>query len=200
MQPITIVSATRRNESDFHAKSFLGLSLSQYKDYPIKSKIFFNNSRGLSACYNDAIREANDAEEILVFVHDDVLIVDFFWMEKIHSGFTKFDILGLAGNRRRVPRQPSWAFVDDKFTWDNITNLSGIVGHGHRFPCHLSKYGPPWQECKLLDGVLLVTKKGTVAKEHISFDERFDFHFYDVDFCRQAELQNLRMGTIPLGV
>ena len=166
----------------------------------MKSKLFFNNSRGLGACYNEAIRDAKNEEEILIFVHDDVLIIDFFWVNKILWGFTQFEVLGLAGNRRRVPRQPSWWFVDDKFTWDVPSNLSGVVGQGHQFPCQLSMYGAPGQECKLLDGVLLATKKNILTQAQIMFDERFDFHFYDMDFCRQAELQHLRMGTIALGI
>ena len=200
MMPITIVSATQLNEAEFFSKSPLGLSLSQYRDYQVGSRLFFSNSRGLSACYNEAIRAAKNEEEILVFVHDDVLIVDFFWIDKILRGFTRFEVLGLAGNKRREPRQPSWAFVDDTFTWDIASNLSGIVGHGHQFPCQLSIYGAPGQECKLLDGVFLATKKSILTRTQILFDETFDFHFYDMDFCRQAELQRLRMGTIALGI
>jgi hypothetical protein len=136
----------------------------------------------------------------LVFVHDDVLIVDFFWLDKLVVGFSKFDILGVAGNKRRSRRQPSWAFIDDKFTWDDRVNLSGVVGHGKGFPCQLSVYGVYGQECKLLDGVLLATKKGILDRSKVSFDERFDFDFYDLDLCRQAESRRLRLGTVPLGI
>ena len=107
---------------------------------------------------------------------------------------------GVAGNKRRVPKQPSWAFIDDKLTWDHPSNLSGIVGHGNQFPCPVSSYGAPGQMCKLLDGVFLSAKSSTLRKHGVQFDERFDFHFYDLDFCRQAELKNLRLGTIPIGL
>src|SRR5437899_270372 len=60
--------------------------------------------------------------------------------------------------------------------------------------------GPPAQECRLLDGVLLAVRKSTFDKTGIRFDERFDFHFYDLDFCRQCEAQRIRMGTIPLSI
>jgi GT2 family glycosyltransferase len=201
MLPIRVVSATRYNQSDFYSQSALGQSLSQtYANFPIKRKIYFNNSKPLPACYNDAIATAVNPEEILMFIHDDVFIVDYFWIDKLIWGFERFDIVGLAGNKRRVPRQPSWAFIDEKFSWDQPSNLSGIVGHGRQFPCQVSAYGPVGQPCKLLDGVLLATKKCIIETSKIHFDERFDFHFYDLDLCRQAEEKNLRMGTIPLGV
>jgi Glycosyltransferase like family len=201
MLPITVVSATRYDQRDFYLRSALGRSLSQtYSNFPVKPKFYFSNVKALSVCYNDAIASAVDPEEMLVFIHDDVFIVDFFWVDKLYWGFERFDILGLAGNKRRVPRQPSWAFIDEKFTWDQPSNLSGMVGHGRQFPCQLSVYGQLGQQCKLLDGVLLATKKSTLEKNDICFDENFDFHFYDLDLCRQAEERNLRMGTIPLGV
>jgi GT2 family glycosyltransferase len=200
MQPITFVTATRLSEADFHAKSALGRSLQVFKGAPIRLRLFANNSHGLSACYNQAITELESAADVLVFVHDDVLIPEFFWIEKLLWGFENFQVLGVAGNKQRAPRQPSWAFIDSAGTWDVRANLSGVIGHGGGFPCELNFYGPPAQECRLLDGVLLAARKSTFDKTGIRFDERFDFHFYDLDFCRQCEAQRVRMGTIPLSI
>lgn len=200
MPPLTIVSASRLNEQEFFVKSALGRSLATtYSRFQLNLKIFFNNTKSLSARYNEAIR-AGDADEFLLFVHDDILVIDFFWADKIAWGLQKFHIVGLAGNRRRVPRQPGWLFVDDKFTVDDSSNLSGMIGHGRQFPCRLDFFGPVWQECKLLDGVFIAATKSVLRQQQIEFDERFDFHFYDLDFCRQAEAKNLVMGTIPLSI
>lgn len=107
----------------------------------------------------------------------------------------------MAGNKRRVNGQPSWAFVDQKLKWDDQENLSGIVGHGAGFPpSSLDIFGPPFQEVKLLDGVLFAAFSETLIKNHIRFDEKFKFHFYDLDFCRQAEIRGVTMGTIPLSL
>ena len=201
MLPVTIVSATRFNEKDFREKSALGRSLMQtYAVFNLSRKIFYENARGLGACYNEAIDGVENEDEILIFVHDDVFLADFFWLDKLVHGFTRFDVLGLAGNKRRVSRQPAWAFIDDKFTWDDSANLSGVVGHGDGFPCQLSIYGQTMQPLKLLDGVLLAVRKRTLTRNAIRFDEQFRFHFYDMDICRQFEAKNVSMGTIPLGV
>jgi hypothetical protein len=199
MLPVTIVSATRFNEADFFERAALGRSLRTYAAFGVKSRIFFENRRGLGACYNEAVAEIGNEEEIIVFVHDDVTLADFFWVDKLLLGFSKFDVLGLAGNKRRIARQPSWAFIDDNFTWDDRSNLSGIVGHGHGFPCELNVYGDVMQPLKLLDGLLLAVKKKTFTRSGVRFDEQFKFHFYDMDICRQFEANNISMGTVPLG-
>jgi hypothetical protein len=201
MIPITVVSATRYSEQDFYRKAALGRSLSQtYAQLPVARRIYFGNSRALAACYNDAVASVSRPDDILMFIHDDIHILDFYWVEKLVAGLQAFACVGLAGNKRRVPRQPNWAFIDEKFTWDDPSNLSGIVGHGTEFPCQLSVFGPVWQECKLLDGILIAAKRKAFGKNGLRFDEAFDFHFYDLDLCRQAEAAGLKMGTIPLGV
>ncbi len=200
MSSITVVCATRHSQRDFFERSPLGRSLLTYAAFGVKAEIFFENKRGLGACYNEAIDKVDNEEEILVFVHDDVTLADFFWVDKLLLGFSKFEVVGLAGNKRRVARQPAWAFIDDKFTWDDRVNLSGIVGHGDGFPCALDVYGDVMQPLKLMDGVLLAAKKNTFARSGVRFDERFMFHFYDMDICRQFEKKNVSMGAAPLGI
>jgi GT2 family glycosyltransferase len=136
-----------------------------------------------------------------VFVHDDVSIVDYFWMDRLRDALARFDVVGLAGNRRRSPLQPAWAFATPDFKWDTPEYLSGSVGHGKGFPCdEVSYFGPSGVECKLLDGLMLVADSTRLVEAGVRFDEQFDFHFYDMDFCRQAELKGLRMGTWPISV
>jgi GT2 family glycosyltransferase len=201
MSEITIVSATRYNEKDFFEKAAIGRAFAQtYASLPVRLKIYFGNREPIPKCYNDAVAGIRDPGAIVVFTHDDVHIVDFFWIRKLVMGLEEFDILGVAGNRRRLPGQTSWAFVDERGTWDAPENLSGVVGHGKTFPCQLSAFGSSPQACKLLDGVFLATRKDILDRSGIRFDERFDFHFYDLDFCRQAEAKNLRIGTVPLSI
>lgn len=202
MKPIRLVCGTRHNEVDFVANSALGRSLKLYHHTPPAQLLLFdNNSAGLSTIYNRAIDHAAQNPAILVFVHDDISLCDFFWMERIYEAVQRFDVVGLAGNTRRVPRQPAWAFVTPDFQWDAREYLSGVVGHGKGFPCNnVSRFGPAGVECKLLDGLMLIADSERLVQSGVRFDEQFDFHFYDMDFCRQAELKGLRMGTWPLSV
>jgi Glycosyltransferase like family len=201
-KPIRIVCGTRRTREQFSNETALGRSLKLYAHLPnIELQLFDNNTRGLSSIYNTAIEEAKQRPAILVFIHDDVWLNDFFWTERIRESLARFEVVGLAGNLRRVPRQPAWPFATPDLQWDEHKYLSGTVGHGKGFPCNIaSTFGPSGQECKLLDGLLLIADSDTLVKSGLRFDEQFKFHFYDMDFCRQAELKGLRMGTWPLSV
>ncbi|WP_227746881.1 glycosyltransferase family protein [Paraburkholderia franconis] len=211
VKPIRLVCATRSPRETFLTHTALGLSLSLYR-FPQAPEVllFDNNTRGLPVVYNVAIDAAKKDPAILVFAHDDIWLNDFYWVERIREAVQHFDIAGVAGNRRRVAQQAAWAFMKanpdvdgsqpSHFHWDEPQYLSGAVGHGKMFPCEISRYGPSGVECKLLDGLLLIADSEKLAAHDLRFDERFDFHFYDLDFCRQAELRNMKMGTWPISV
>lgn len=201
---IRFVCATRGSHEQFFRQSALGRSLKPYSylDGPedVQISVTDNNTRGLPAIYNAAIDAAATNPAILVFVHDDVWLGDFFYQQRIREALDRFDVVGIAGNTRRVPRQPTWSSTSLGFEWD-LGYLSGTVGHGNGLPYEkVNVYGPAAQECKLLDGVMLIADSEKLIANGVRFDERFDFHFYDLDFCRQAELNGLKMGTWPLSV
>jgi hypothetical protein len=190
------VCATRETRDDFFLKTALGRSLRIYNAPFAEITLFDSNTAGLPAVYNEALRDAVADPAILIFVHDDVHLCDFYWHVHVLAGLRKFDVIGLAGNRRRVPRQPAWLYLDDVWTMDTSENLSGMIAHGTTFPpAQLSSYGPAGQPVKLLDGVLLAARSKVLHSRKLQFDERFDFHFYDLDFCRQAEAARVSMGT-----
>ncbi|WP_322031652.1 tetratricopeptide repeat protein [Paraburkholderia sp. J76] len=200
-KPIRLVCGTRSSREDFPSATALGRSLNLYAHLAnVELQLFDSNTRGLSTIYNAAIDDAKQNPAVLVFIHDDVWLNDFFWTERIRESLARFDVVGLAGNRRRTPRQPSWAFTPG-MQWDEQQYLSGTVGHGKGFPCNVaSNFGPSGQECKLLDGLMLIADSDTLSRSGLRFDEQFQFHFYDLDFCRDAELKGLSMGTWPISV
>jgi hypothetical protein len=201
-EPIRLICATREpSAEDFYNKTALGRSLAGwYSNWPsLGLQLFPGNREGLAAVYNRAISGAAMGE-LLVFLHDDLHLIDLFWADELRRAVAHYDIVGLAGNRRRVARQPSWAFVDQSLTWDGPEYLSGSVAHGKGFPSPVSQYGSAPQKCLLLDGLLLAVRSQVLHKHGLRFDERFQFHFYDMDFCRQAEELGLSMGTWPVSV
>lgn len=206
VETIRFVCATREPQERFFKKSPLGRSLPFYRMFPprrrIELRLFKENAEGLPSVYNTAIEEAKDDPAILVFSHDDVYLSDYYWAERLLDGLRLFDIVGLAGNRRRAPGQASWMYLNGEFTRDCDENLSGVIGHGEGFPnlIELSVYGPPGQQVALLDGVVLAVRSDVLIENGLRFDTRFTFDFYDMDFCRQAELCGLRMGTWPISI
>lgn len=195
---IEFVSATRFSEDDFWNKSALGLSLRRITHMGSWSALInYENIKGLPEIYNAAIN-SDFTEDILIFVHDDVWIDDYFITIRIVEALKNFDVVGVAGNQRRVINQPAWAFIDDKFTWDEVQNQSGSIAHGVKPFGEVSYFGEIKAECELLDGVFLAARKSTLKDANVFFDSRFNFHFYDMDFCRSAREKGLRLGTWPI--
>ena len=195
---VEIICATRKSEADFHNNSALGISLLRLSyDNRLVARIALGNSRGLPDVYNEQLRAAG-SDSIVVFMHDDVWIDDYFFSQRIAEGLNTYDVIGVAGNRRRISGQPAWMFVDRKFTWDQRENLSGAVAHGPHPFGPVTNFGDAPAACELIDGVFLGAKKSVLMEKNIYFDPRFDFHFYDMDFCRTARQSGLKLGTWPI--
>jgi GT2 family glycosyltransferase len=198
---IQIVCATRHSAERFHVDTALGRALALYPFPFVKLRLFPNNSLGLSTVYNLALRDLRHEPALVLFIHDDVHLMDIYWPDRIVQGLAAFDIVGVVGNVRRLPNQPSWRFIDVQMTFDEAKYLSGAIAHGAGWPAQrVSYYGTIGREVRLLDGVLLAARSEVLLSRDVLFDEQFDFHFYDLDFCRQAERQRLRMGTWPIPI
>jgi len=198
---IRVICATRADRETFFSSTALGKSLSLHRPPDVELRLFPRNDQGLPSVYNTAIAESAREPVILLFIHDDVHLCDFHWPERLREALSTFDVIGLAGNRRRVPGQPGWGITDEKFTMDKRANLSGAVAHGPGFPPRsVDVFGPSRQQVVLLDGLFIAVRSDALQAKSLHFDERFDFHFYDLDFCRQAEQSGLTMGTWPISV
>jgi GT2 family glycosyltransferase len=195
------IIGTRKSKAEFFATAATCRSLEVYKtDYELR--LFADNRCGLSEIYNIAIEEAADDPALLVFAHDDLLVLDFFWQARLIEALQSFQIVGVIGTTLRFPYQSGWCYKprdkEGRFEVDDI--FSGAIAHGTGFPPKdFGMLGPPTR-VQLLDGVLLACHSKTLLDSGLRFDERFEFHFYDLDLCRQAELMNLTMGTCALAV
>lgn len=201
--PIRIVVASREDQQGFFEKTATGRSLKLYNPDTYQLMLAPKNSVGLPFFYNKVIDYCKTNPGILVFMHDDLHLCDFDWAQKIREALTQFEIVGLAGSTRREPKQSAWAFGGDdvKALTQPNEHLSGTVGHGTGFPPEcINVFGPSKQEVKLLDGLMIFAHSDTLHRHGVRFDERFSFHFYDMDFCREAEAKGVRMGTWPISV
>jgi hypothetical protein len=195
---VEIVSATRMSEGEFWADSALGQSLrSLAADRRIVANVAFNNQRGLPEIYNARIGQGGE-DRILVFIHDDVWIDDLFFVDRLVSALGQFDVVGVAGNSVRLPRQAGWGFLDASLTPSNLVDLRGSISHGAHPFGKTDAFGESPAPCELLDGVILATRKARLQTLNVQFDPLFKFHFYDIDFCRSARQAGLSVGAWPL--
>lgn len=192
------ISATRLTEAAFRSESLLGRSLARIEGFtPFVTAGAYENRKPLADVYNRAIDLAAP-DDHLVFVHDDVWIDDWHVALRIADALAAYDVVGVAGIKDRAPRQAQWMFDRDRPGAQ--LPLRGAVAHGEPEGSAPTLYGPFSSEVKLLDGVFLATRAGTLKQHGVRFDPRFAFHFYDMDFCRSCERAGLRMGTWPIAI
>lgn len=217
---LRLVCATRLSREGFWQDTLLGQSLSLFPDALLPElAIEFDNdapcAEGLSSFYNRVISNTADGTNLL-FVHDDVFIHDVFVKARLQEAFRRFDIVGLAGSRRSSLEEPSWGLRFDPDTLEPIgwqpppIHLSGAVAHPVGSPKTPPTAGPPEylmgiygtvpDFCTLLDGLFIGVHTRKLARTSVRFDERFKFHHYDLDFCRQATDAGLFLGTWPIFV
>lgn len=205
----TLCAVSRMTRADFVEKSLLGRSLRSVPRERLPriallvDNVAPNPVTGLAKAYNDFLRKAGD-DDFLIFVHDDVFVHDWFLLQRLQQAFEHFDVVGVAGNAKPDLSQPSWAL---KFNpdltpagWQDLSKLSGAVGHGDPAAPPVSLYGESAVACGLLDGLFLAVNVKRLRIAKVAFDERFLFHCYDLDFCRTACSAGLRVGTWPIAL
>lgn len=98
---IRLISATRKSEAEFWDSAALGQSLKRVSFDPhLQPELVFSNTEPLPVVYNRAIDRAEN-DDILIFMHDDVWLDDYFFCQRVLDGLKHFDVIGVAGNTRR---------------------------------------------------------------------------------------------------
>lgn len=204
---LVLVSATRVSQQVFATETRLGRCLERMSGFmPFVLRLFPENSLSLGACYNTALDEA-DANDVLVFIHDDVHIDDWMLGQRLSEALRYFDVVGVAGNRRCQPGQLTWYLQapgqdDTSLAWDT-DYLSGAIMHDSDTldaQARVSNYGQMPSAVQLLDGVFLAVRMDRIRASGARFDAALGFHFYDLDFCRSAQAAGLKLGTWPIAI
>ena len=163
----------------------------------IKLNVFTENSQGLSKIYNQFINDEHK-NEIVVFLHDDVIIDDSRFYQKLIQAHEEYDIVGLAGahsiNEFKRESPSLWHLMSSK------TAQSGFVTHTNDNLFWTTNFGKSPQSTEILDGLFLSVNINTALENNLKFDEDFSFHHYDLSFCCRANELNMSLGTVPIFV
>jgi hypothetical protein len=189
-----IVTATPEDLTEFNKNSQLALSLDKLnirKNSIVKSQ----NTQGLPSVYNSFITEEN-RQKYIIFIHDDVLIEDLFFEEKLQLAFEKYDIVGLAGSKKCDLNAPmsAWHLMSDRNDW------VGEVSHSKDKKCWTTVFGNTDSRALILDGLFIGVDVSKLLDTNTRFDENFSFHHYDISFCLRANSNKLKMGVYPIKV
>lgn len=189
------VCATPHNKETFLEKSQLALFLEK-ESFLKNSHIVYENKEGLPKVYNSFINQQN-IDNKLIFIHDDVLIEDLFFFEKLTLAFENYDIVGLAGSK-------SCNLKADMTAWHLMSNsredFVGEVSHSKDKKVWTTVFGPTESRALILDGLFLAVNVKKLLETNTKFDENFNFHHYDISFCLNANKNKLKMGVYPIKV
>ena len=187
------VVTTAKNKEEFTKNSQVSVFLDKF-GLSKTSTVFFNNKEGLTKIYNKFINETYK-DKIVIFVHDDVFIEDLFIFEKMDIAFEKYDVVGLAGTKKcDLTKPPAWHLMSSK------EDFIGEVAHSHEQKVWTTCFGPTDSRALLLDGLFLAVNVKRLLETGTKFDERFDFHHYDITFCLNANKNKLKLGVYPIRV
>lgn len=149
----------------------------------IKTTIGFNyeliiidnstNQYSIFEAYNIGIKKS--IGELLVFLHDDIIIHTQDWgliLNNIFESDSKIGLIGVAGGKVKTKMPSAW--------WDGGNNVLNIIQHYKNKPKELWNHGfsiADFEEVATIDGVFMAMKRN----ERINFDERLKgYHNYDL--------------------
>ena len=148
-----------------------------------------DGTSSLTEIYNQGLKDSKN--DIVVFMHDDLILETQNMTPKIVKLFEKhsdYGIIGLAGTNNLM--SGTW--------WQDRDSMFGIVGHEHNGKRHVNKYSKQEYNEKLkrvtiVDGLFFMVHKQRIKKE---FNIEFQgFHFYDISFCVDNFLEDVKIGV-----
>jgi hypothetical protein len=188
---VSVVISTRKIDETYvsHVKKMFS--------HPKTQILIYENDgeKSLTQIYNLGLRESEN--DIVVFMHDDLILETPNMTPKIVKMFEKhsdYGIIGIAGTDKLISGM--W--------WQNRDNMFGVVGHIHQGKRHVNKYSKGvfndvLKDVVVVDGLFFIVHKKRIKRE---FNEQFDgFHFYDISFCVENHLEGVKVGlTTKFGV
>lgn len=196
MSKLLIVTCTRaKTDKEFEQRPIFQSFKKQYESNTnIEPYIFKDNQKGLSECYNQILLDPANKNKTALFVHDDVVLEDIFLYEKLIT--SPYSITGLAGAK-------SFNKASDKLAWhlcapkeDYVGEVAHIQGEKVWTTC----FGSTKSRALTIDGLFVSCKINELLEKELTFDENFNFHFYDIAFCMRANERKVSCGVLPIRV
>ncbi len=188
---VSVVISTRKIDDEYlkHVEKMFS--------HPNTEILMYENDgeMSLTQIYNKGLKES--VNDIVVFMHDDLILETSNMTPKIIKLFEKhpeYGIIGIAGTDKLTSGR--W--------WDNRENMFGVVGHIHEGKRHVNHYSKGvfndvLKDVVIVDGLFFMVRKSLLKKE---FNEQFNgFHFYDISFCVENQFEGVKIGlTTKFGI
>jgi hypothetical protein len=185
MNLVTVVISTRKRDESFykHVRKMFSHPKTQILIYENEGKM------SLPDVYNKGLEESEN--DIVVFMHDDVILQTTNMTPKVLKMFDKFPdygIIGVAGTTDLANGR--W--------WDIRKSMYGKVGHTKDGKTWINKYSKEsyvdnLKDVVCVDGVFFMVHKKRIKH---AFDADFKgFHFYDIPFCILNYKDGVKIGV-----
>ena len=200
-----ITSCTQKNKNDFRLNSQLGktlplLHLNYHNDTYLYTKIFYENTRGMSECYNEAIEDAIKSNKAyIIFTHDDVALNDILMFNKLIESFKTADIIGVAGSSDfSIRRHPVCWHNSPRESWSGGCYHPNADKSDSINEIYYTPFGAFGKTCAIIDGVFIAARVDRLKETGVRFDPQFKFDFYDTDFSISCYNAGLKIKTAPI--
>jgi len=185
MELISVVISTRKQDEK-HLRTIKKAFSHPKTEFLIMEN---DNKMSLAEAYNKGL--ADSSNNLVVFMHDDLIINSTNMSHKINKLFEKFPdygIIGAAGTTDLV--NGTW--------WDIRKSMHGKMSHTDGKKKWTNKYSKDTfidtlKDVVTVDGVFFMVDKRKIKH---TFDTDFKgFHFYDIPFCITNYLDGVKIGV-----
>lgn len=204
MKKVTAIIATEAKSMQEFEKRPIFKSLQRHydvKDLFTLNKFDFvvvkNNKEGLSKVYNKFLEDPKYLKDILLFVHDDVELEDMFLVEKLRE--SPYEVTGLAGTKKADLSKPSgWHLMSNKEDW--VGEVAHAESTKETTKIWTTSFGPTNSRALLIDGLFIAVDVKALKDKSVKFNEKFEFHHYDLAFCLECNKAKVKIGVLPIRV
>ena len=177
-----IVARVGKEDKSDKFDDYLGPSMKNFTNIPML-EIFNSDNDSMFAKYNRGIKSFDvQDDDIIVFCHADVKILDPNFDKKLEIIFKKKKNVGLVGmiGTTQFPLAGGWWLCDHSLHRGHL--IQGMPGSDGKKTFHMNRKTGYFEDLVSVDGFCFAVR-GKVAKE-IPFDETTypnSYHFYDCD-------------------
>jgi hypothetical protein len=194
---VYLVTATKAKTEEEFQKRPIHRSLKKlydmYDRWEFEFDVVKDNKEGLTTVYNRYLTE-DHKNDIVLFVHDDVIINELFLVEHLRK--SPYAVTGLAG-------ASVVSLKEEKCAWHLMAKreaYKGEVKHIKDGNIWTTVFGPTAGAVTVIDGLFIAIDVEQVLQRGIKFNEAFTFHHYDISFCLDCVNNSLSVGVMPVNV
>jgi hypothetical protein len=194
---VYLVTASKAKTEEEFKKRPIAKSLAKLCDMYDLTEFDFtvvkDNKDGLPTVYNRYLTEEHKGD-IVLFVHDDIIINDLFLVEHLRK--SPYAVTGLAG-------ATTVSLKEEKCAWHVMSkreSYKGEVKHIKDGNIWTTVFGPTAGAVTVIDGLFIAVDVEKVLQRGVKFNEAFTFHHYDISFCLDCVNNSLSIGVMPINV